>query len=183
MVRTLNLLRLALPAALVGGLMLVVVSCGGSDDSSPTSTTAPAATPVPTATTAPDPTPEPTATEAPAPTATQAPAPTATTAPSSGGGDFEDPTGQFDQELLAAGKVVFDETAGGVGCAFCHGLDGKGDGPAGVGAPSNRGASLSQFEAAITEGESGAMDFLDGQLTRSEKAAVIEYLAWLATQP
>ena len=34
--------------------------------------------------------------------------------------------------LLAQGRKVFEETAGGVGCAYCHGHDGKGTGPAGL---------------------------------------------------
>lgn len=32
--------------------------------------------------------------------------------------------------FAAAGKVIFEETAGGVGCAACHGVDAKGaEGP------------------------------------------------------
>ncbi|MDA1279062.1 MAG: hypothetical protein O3B95_03345 [Chloroflexi bacterium] len=166
--------------------LLLLTACGGSDNSS--SPTATATTAAPTATAVvlpPTATPEPTATQQAVPTATQAPAPTATTAATSGGGDgnFDDPMGLFDQELLAQGKVIFDETAGGVGCAFCHGLDGKGDGPANVGAPANRGLDLAKFEAALTDGESGAMEFLQGKLTKSQTEAVIEYIGWLGTQP
>jgi len=29
--------------------------------------------------------------------------------------------------VAAAGKVIFEETAGGVGCAACHGMDATGD--------------------------------------------------------
>jgi mono/diheme cytochrome c family protein len=31
-----------------------------------------------------------------------------------------------DADLVARGKVIFEQTAGGVGCQFCHGLDAKG---------------------------------------------------------
>ena len=31
-----------------------------------------------------------------------------------------------DPDLVAKGKVIFEQTAGGVGCQYCHGLDGKG---------------------------------------------------------
>ena len=32
--------------------------------------------------------------------------------------------------LAAKGKVIFDETAGDIGCAACHGEDARGDGAA-----------------------------------------------------
>ncbi len=31
------------------------------------------------------------------------------------------------EDLIAEGKIIFEETAGGVGCASCHGMDGSGD--------------------------------------------------------
>jgi mono/diheme cytochrome c family protein len=46
-------------------------------------------------------------------------------------------SGATDQ--LAQGKLIFEKTAGGVGCASCHALDGKGNGPAGLNAPNIRG--------------------------------------------
>ena len=112
--------------------------------------------------------------------------PTNTTVPAtqgSGGGEFDDPTEQFDQELLAQGKVIFDKTAGGIGCAYCHGLDGKGIGPVGTGAPPNRGLGKDRFDAAIEYGATRAMEFLGGKLSSSETQAVLEYTAWLDTQP
>lgn len=184
-------------ALVVAGMLMIFTACGGSDDvESPTATTIPAPTATAVAvepTAAPDstatsvpPTLEPTT---PAPTATQAaPDPTATTVaeePTQSTGDaiFDDPKGEFDQELLAIGKEIFDVSAGGLGCAFCHGLDGKGDGPAGIGAPANRGLDRAKFESALTDGESGAMEFLQGQLSKNETNAVLEYIAWLGTQP
>ncbi|MBN4064836.1 hypothetical protein JYU04_03775 [Dehalococcoides mccartyi] len=168
----------------VGATLAIITACSGSEESTPpTSTSVPVPTATiavvqPTATPAPTEIPEPTVT--PQPSATAAPEPTATP---SGDAMMDDPMEEFDPDLLAQGKVIFDETAGGIGCAFCHGLDGKGNGPAGIGAPANRGLSMSKFEAALTEGESGAMEFLQGVLTASEKKAVIEYLGWLETQP
>jgi mono/diheme cytochrome c family protein len=35
-------------------------------------------------------------------------------------------TAAQDPDLVAKGKVIFEQTAGGVGCQYCHGLDGKG---------------------------------------------------------
>ena len=157
----------ALILILITGLSLLMFACGGSSDPatptqaaiSPTATTVPA-----TATSVP----EPTATPEPSPTAIPTAAPVE--APSSG-----------DDELLAQGKVIFEKTGGGVGCAFCHGLDGKGNGPSGVGAPANRGATKDRLEWALDGGETDAMTFI--KLSSKEKDAVLVYLAFLATQP
>jgi len=184
MSQTQKLSKTIVAVLIMGATFVIFAACGGSDEgSSSTATTIPA--PANTAVA------EPTATNVPEPTATQVPEPTATAAPvtpteapaSSGDIVFDDPMGQFDQEMLNIGKVIFDVTAGGLGCAFCHGLDGKGDGPAGIGAPANRGLDMTKFKAAISDGESGAMEFLDGELTLSEREAVVEYLGWLGTQP
>ncbi len=187
MSQTQKLSKTIVAVMIMGAMLAIFAACGGSEEeSSSTATSIPApantavveqptAAPDPTATNVPEPTAEPTATTAPV-TATEVPA-------SNGDIVFDDPMGEFDQELLAIGKEIFDVTAGGLGCAFCHGLDGKGDGPAGIGAPANRGLDRSKFDAAISDGESGAMEFLDGQLNNSEKDAVIEYLGWLGTQP
>ncbi|NQW18271.1 MAG: hypothetical protein HQ478_12380 [Chloroflexi bacterium] len=181
--------RMLVVAALM--TLIFLAACGSSDSgSSPAPTMAPpsataTAQPEPTPTIAPQPTmaPEPTTvptSAAPkataAPVATTPPEPTATAAP-----DVEVPEGGFDKALLAAGKIIFEKTAGGVGCAFCHGLKGEGDGPSGLGAPPNRGKTLALFEEARLNGESGAMEFIN--LTKEEKIAVFEYVAWLGTQP
>lgn len=76
-------------------------------------------------------------------------------------------------DLLAKGKLLFEKTAGGVGCAACHGLDGKGKA-----APYNRGASESRFREVLA---GSAMNFI--KLTDEEIKAVVAYLQWLATQP
>ncbi|NQW22468.1 MAG: cytochrome c [SAR202 cluster bacterium] len=162
-----NLVRLV-GSALLGATVIVAVACGG--DAAP-STAAPTATTLPAA--------APTATAVPSPTETVAVAPTDTpevipsTPPS-----LPDST---DQTLLAEGKLIFEKTAGGVGCAFCHGMDGKGDGPAGLGAPANRGSTRARFEWALGGGETGAMVFI--QLNRAEKDAVMAYLDFLGEQP
>ncbi len=142
---------------LVGVALLVGLSaCGGSsEEPSPTPTTVQAV---------------PTATATPTATAVPAGAPTPTT-----------PAGSGDGELLARGKVIFEETGGQVGCAYCHGMDGKGDGPAGVGAPANRGATRDRLKWALAGGETDAMSYF--KLTNAEMDAVLEYLAFLAGQP
>lgn len=80
---------------------------------------------------------------------------------------------------LARGKEIFEKTAGGVGCAFCHGMDGKGNGPAGVGAPANRGADETKVRAALDTVE--LMSSV--KLTDEEIKAVVAYLAFLGKQP
>lgn len=104
---------------------------------------------------------------APSPTATRTATPT--------------PTAPSDANLLAQGRELFEETAGGVGCAWCHGLDGRGDGPSGLGAPPNRGATGELLKWALDGGDTGAMLFI--KLTNEEKDAVLAYLKYLGEQP
>jgi len=81
--------------------------------------------------------------------------------------------------LLAQGKELFEKTAGGVGCASCHGMDGKGNGPAGVGAPANRGADENLIREKL-----GTVELMASvKLTDAEIKAVAAYLKFLATQP
>jgi mono/diheme cytochrome c family protein len=137
---------------LVGAmLMAVLVACGGSS-----TTTSP--TPIPPTSVALAPTAAPTATQ---------PAPIPTAAGS---------TGSLDEQI-AAGKILFEKTAGGVGCALCHGIDGKGD-PV-YAAPSNRGATADQILDAIETRPQ--MAFL--VLSNDEVQAVAAYLKVLAEQP
>jgi mono/diheme cytochrome c family protein len=81
-------------------------------------------------------------------------------------------------DLLARGKLIYEKTAGGVGCASCHGLDGKGKPE--IGARPNRGASETQVRGALIGGVP-VMSFI--KLTDEEITAVIAYLQWLDTQP
>lgn len=78
--------------------------------------------------------------------------------------------------LLAEGKLVFEKTAGGVGCAFCHGPDGKGVGQAGQGAPDIRGRNEVQVRNALTGGVP-LMSFI--KLSDKEIDAVVAYLQYL----
>ena len=80
-------------------------------------------------------------------------------------------------EQIAAGKLLFERTAGGVGCALCHGIDGKGD-PV-YAAPDNRGATVDQILDAIDTRPQ--MAFL--KLSNDEVQAVAAYLKVLAEQP
>ncbi len=164
--------RVAITAVLgVLALTLVAIAgCGGDSDVkaqptavTPISTTAPTATAtLILATTAP--------TEVP-PTATSAPEPTAAIPPT-----VDDMMGGAGDDL-ALGKLLFEKTAGNVGCAFCHGMNGEGDGPSGIGAPANAGATMDRFEWALDGGETDAMTFL--KLTTAEKKAVVAYLQTL----
>lgn len=69
---------------------------------------------------------------------------------------------------------MFEKTAGGVGCAGCHGLDGKGKaGPYIRGAP----------EWKVREVLKSAVPMSFIELSDEEIKAVVAYLQWLATQP
>ncbi|MBI4301352.1 MAG: cytochrome c, partial [Chloroflexi bacterium] len=83
-------------------------------------------------------------------------------------------------DLLTKGKLIFEKTAGGVGCAHCHGLDGKGRGPAGIQAANIRSKNEGDIRAAI-QGGVPMMSFI--KLSDDEITAVAAYLQHLATQP
>lgn len=80
-------------------------------------------------------------------------------------------------EQLAAGKLLFEETAGGVGCAYCHGLDGNGRGTAGVEATRIVGAQEAALHSSL-DGAVPMMTFIS--LTEDEFQAVLAYLQHLA---
>lgn len=74
-------------------------------------------------------------------------------------------------EAELAGKKIFEETAGDVGCASCHGMKAQGDiGPAIAGQTAEN--IKSQFE--VNE----SMGFIE--LTDEEVDQVVAYLAFLA---
>ena len=142
-----------------GTALLVLVACGGS--------TEPVATPVPPPTAVPI-APTPVVPDEPVATATPSlPTPAPTEAAQTGS----------TEEQIAAGKLLFERTAGGVGCALCHGLDGKGD-PT-YAAPDNRGATADQILDAIETRPQ--MAFLI--MSNDEVQAVAAYLQVLAEQP
>lgn len=103
--------------------------------------------------------------------------------PSTAPATVQQPTGQGttpeSSELLAKGKLIFEKTAGGVGCAYCHGLDGKGSGTSGVGAPPNRGKSEAEVRAALM----GVPQMSFIKLSDDEIVAVVAYLQYLNQQP
>lgn len=100
-------------------------------------------------------------TETTAPTTeTTAPPATTTTAPDG-----------VSAEVLALGKEIWDVTAGGEGCAACHGFDGLGGDAPGV-----VGASKSAISGAI---RGGTPDMEHIVLTRDELTAVYEYMRTL----
>lgn len=147
---------------LVGGILLggvavltVLSACGGANAGTSSALETPQATA--TATSQPTPTSVLAATSSPVPT------PTAT----AGGGD-----------LLAQGKLIFEKTAGGVGCAACHGLNGKGI--AQMNSPNVRGKNEGDVRIAI-QGGVPMMAFI--KLTDEEITAVVAYLRYLNEQP
>lgn len=102
----------------------------------------------------------------PAPRIAPAPAPTTPVTP---------PPAPNAGDLLEKGKLLYEKTAGGVGCASCHGLDGKGGG-----APYIQGASKAQLRQALAGGAQ-AMTFI--KLNDAEVDAVVAYLEYLSQQP
>lgn len=147
-------------------IIVAAMACGsatssassGPSDQAPTPSLAPIATV------------DPVATEARAPTATPEPVQAPESSP------VQVTTAPSSADLIAQGKEIFEKTAGGVGCALCHGFDAKGD-PS-QGAPDNRGASADTIFAALASRPQ--MSFIT--LTNDEIDAVAAYLAFLATE-
>jgi mono/diheme cytochrome c family protein len=88
------------------------------------------------------------------------------------------PAAQCEDPLLADGRILFEETAGGVGCAVCHGPAGVGDPE--TGAPFIQGVSKAQLDAAL-DGGVPDMDFFD--LKRPDKKALLAFLQSLKDEP
>lgn len=93
----------------------------------------------------------------------------------SGGGTTTTTTTVVDpgeDEELALGKEIFDVTAGGNGCAACHGFDAQGtaDGPNII------GSSKAAISGAMG---GGVLDMEDIKLTPDELEAVYRYLVFL----
>lgn len=99
-----------------------------------------------------------------APTPTTTPGPGPTTTPAGGSGP--------DEDILVAGKQIYDVTAGGVGCASCHAFDGQGtnDGPNII------GSSKSSISGAMG---GGVPDMDDIKLSSEQLEAVYQYLRTL----
>lgn len=77
----------------------------------------------------------------------------------------------------ASGREIFEKTAGGVGCAFCHGIDGRGG--AQFNAPDIRGANEMRVRAALA-----AVPVMSRiTLNDPEIAAVVAHLQELNKQP
>jgi DNA-binding beta-propeller fold protein YncE len=95
-----------------------------------------------------------------------APAPAAAAAAPAAAGD-----------RLALGRTIFEKTAGGVGCASCHGLNGRG--AVQLNAPDIRGADEARVRAALT----GVAVMSRITLNDAEIAAVAAHLQELNRQP
>nr|WP_306266840.1 cytochrome c [Pararhizobium sp. IMCC3301] len=78
-------------------------------------------------------------------------------------------------EDAAAGKVIFDETAGGVGCQACHGADGSGDS-----APDIRGRDARTILDQLRRNENMAFIKLNRKQV-DQVAAYLDYLHALET--
>lgn len=139
-------------------LSLVAVACSGAAESTTDANATAAASMAPTTA----------ATEAATTAATEQPTAAPTTGSTSGAAD----------DLVTQGKVVF-ETAGGVGCIYCHGPTGRGDGVANQGAADIRGLDKARVQGALSGGVP-LMGFI--KLTPAELNAVAAYVKSLAGQ-
>lgn len=155
-------------AGMTGAVLLagMLAACGATP-----ATTLPAPTVAPVVqvtepTTAPAPT-LPAPTEAPVVVPTEAPA----ALPASG------PAASLDDELLAQGQLLFEKTAGGVGCASCHGMDARGN--ESIGAPDIQGRTTAQIRTAL----SGVQMMSTVKVKPDEIKAIEAYLKHLSTQP
>jgi DNA-binding beta-propeller fold protein YncE len=80
------------------------------------------------------------------------------------------------QTLAERGRIIFEQTAGGVGCASCHGMDARGR--AALSTPDIRGAGEDRIRPALA-----AVELMRTiQLTDDEIAAVVEHLRILNEQ-
>ncbi|MBI4313143.1 MAG: cytochrome c [Chloroflexi bacterium] len=150
-----DMIKLASGVLAAAVVLLALSACGGPvpgavAEEPPTLTETPVAA-TPTSTPTPPPPPPPT--------------PTPTLAAPSG------------DAVLERGKLIFDKTAGGIGCAACHGLDGKGNGPAKVNAPDIRSKTEADVRAAVAGGVPMMQAII--KLTDDEFAAVAAYIASL----
>jgi DNA-binding beta-propeller fold protein YncE/cytochrome c553 len=81
------------------------------------------------------------------------------------------------ETLQARGRDLFERTAGGTGCAACHGMDGRGQ--AALSTPDIRGVGEDRVRAALD-----AVALMRNiRLTDEEIAAVVEHLRVLNQQP
>jgi len=79
---------------------------------------------------------------------------------------------------IARGELIFQKTAGGVGCQACHGPDARGN----VG-PDIRGKSEGEISNALASVEQMQFIMLNTPLSKEDIAAVAAYLKKLADQP
>ena len=84
----------------------------------------------------------------------------------------------LDDPLVAEGKLLYEETAGDVGCALCHGLDATGD--ADAGGVYIQGVLVSTMDAALKGGVPEMSDLFN--LKRHEVDAIQAYLDHLYTR-
>jgi len=77
---------------------------------------------------------------------------------------------------LALGRAIFEKTAGGIGCAACHGMNGRGG--AQFNAPDIRGADEARMRSALA----GVVQMSQIRLSDAEIAAVVAHLQELNKQ-
>lgn len=79
---------------------------------------------------------------------------------------------------VARGEQIFQKTAGGIGCQFCHGTDAKGN----IG-PDIRGAPVDRITNALASVEAMSFIMPSTPLSRDDIQGISAYLATLAQGP
>ncbi len=76
----------------------------------------------------------------------------------------------YTAEQIEEGRVIFQETAGGVGCASCHGPDANG-----MSAPGIQGADFALVDEAL--GRVLQMEFIRDEISQEDRQAIAAYLS------
>lgn len=164
-------MRFLLPGLLLVAAAAFGVACGTAQPPTAMPTATPlvrTATPVPNT-----PTPVPTTLATNTPVLTPTAPPVAT--PIVAAATPTQPSGSADP--ISLGKQVFEQTAGGVGCAYCHGLDARGK--AELASPDIRGAGEDMIWNALETRVQ--MSFIT--LKADEVSAVAAYLGQFTSEP
>jgi mono/diheme cytochrome c family protein len=145
----------------------LLAACGGATPAQPAAVVQPAPVVQPTAVA------EPTAAPIVQPTAVAEPT-AAPVAEQAAPAAASDPLESLDDELVAQGKVLFEQT---LACASCHGMDGTGNET--IGAPNIQGKTDAQIRTALA----GVEMMSSLKVKPAELKAVGAYLRSLSGQP
>jgi mono/diheme cytochrome c family protein len=146
--------------ALILALFLSIAACGSPSSGGSGADSSPVPSPTPIERASPTSTPTPSS-SLPTPTSTRPVSPQEGSA-----------------SRLARGEEIFQRTAGGVGCQYCHGVNAKGN----IG-PNIRGKPLESIKLALGTVEQMFFISQTTPLTEEDIEAIAAYLKYLESQP